>query len=863
VASEENTGVITELSLYRFMKDGNTLRAKASAALVMMGMLIGGTASGAVSSLRIDGVSSFYDVPYLLDFNFSLRDQDNHAVVVDPINIVVVCKEDGAPISASETGYRLLSGANKQLKCFLVLDYTLSMADPTYNGDTNSNGYSDALEIMEAAAKTMVGTLTNDAQIGIYEFHREDVAHPPQKVIDLTVDKVALTNHIDRIWTDYVQFFPAATRCWDAVYAAVNEFPSANPGDEQRFVVFLSDGKDESSTRQPSEVINIAASKGVKIYAIGFGRELQPAALQSMASQTRGQYYTAANLTELAQRFQQISDDLRGQYVLRWATLKRSDSAFTPSFELTYQGKTANHTGSSYRPTSYTGEVLQGRLLFDPSLGEEGRATVGLRALYVPRFVTRIRLTYFATQTPQVTKVPYAEGGICPDTWVMEHDVQQGWVELRSPTPQNIFSGLPYATLGKLLKFEFQGVTNLTHCFFELGLDNSFYPGGQSFIFVNATAVSPGPGEPVMGTPIDWLNKYGFTSSYARAELSDQDGDGMATWQEYIAGTIPTNGLSVFRFEDLAVDPTERQLVMSTESNRIYRVDWSEDLKTWQALQTGIKGDGKSKVLTDSIATSQRFYRATITEFPKPPPEIAGMVWINPGTFTMGSPSTEKDRGSNEGPQTQVTLTKGYWMGKYEVTQREYQVVMGSNPSYFTGDLDRPVEQVTWNDATNYCVKLTASERSSGRLPSGYAYRLPTEAEWEYACRAGTTTATAFGNSLSSTQANFDGNYPYNGAAEGPWLRCTTKVGSYAPNAWGLYDMHGNVYEWCMDWYQDSLPEGSVTDPRGPSSGSNRVIRGGSWSHYGRYCRSALRYGNSPGGRHGSVGFRVVLAPGP
>jgi formylglycine-generating enzyme required for sulfatase activity len=254
---------------------------------------------------------------------------------------------------------------------------------------------------------------------------------------------------------------------------------------------------------------------------------------------------------------------------------------------------------------------------------------------------------------------------------------------------------------------------------------------------------------------------------------------------------------------------------------------------------------------------------ATLTVLPRAPRAVPGMVWIPPGTFTMGSPASEPDRHSDEGPQTVVTLSRGFFLGKYEVTQREYLDVMGTNPSYFTGDLDRPVEQVTWYEAVEYCNRLTARERAAGRLPAGYEYRLPTEAQWEYACRAGTTTATAFGDSLSSTQANFDGNYPYNGGARGPYLGRTTKVGSYSPNAWGLYDMHGNVWEWCADWYSVSYPGGRVTDPRGPTLGSLRVCRGSSWFAHGRYCRSAYRYGSLPSYWDRNQGFRVALVPVP
>ncbi len=240
-----------------------------------------------------------------------------------------------------------------------------------------------------------------------------------------------------------------------------------------------------------------------------------------------------------------------------------------------------------------------------------------------------------------------------------------------------------------------------------------------------------------------------------------------------------------------------------------------------------------------------------------------GMVWIAPGTFTMGSPLTEVDRYDGEGPQTQVTISRGFWMSKYETTQGEYLAVMGSNPSRFKGNDNRPVEALGWNDATNYCAKLTVREIATGRLPTGYKYRLPTEAEWEYACRAGTTTATAYGDGLSSAQANFNGEYPYGGAAPGPYLRTTTEVGAYAPNAWGLYDMHGNVSEWCLDWVSNALPGGSILDPRGRSEGSDRVNRGGCWRDSGMDCRSACRYDRVwPDATPPALGFRPVLAPG-
>jgi formylglycine-generating enzyme required for sulfatase activity len=239
--------------------------------------------------------------------------------------------------------------------------------------------------------------------------------------------------------------------------------------------------------------------------------------------------------------------------------------------------------------------------------------------------------------------------------------------------------------------------------------------------------------------------------------------------------------------------------------------------------------------------------------------------WCPAGTFRMGSPAGEVDHVHNEGP-VEVTLSRGFWIGKTEVTQSQWQNVMGTGlrDQKLKGGIgeiggegpDHPMYFVTYTEATEFCSKLTASERAAGRLLAGWDYRLPTEAQWEYACRAGTTTATAFGDRLGNHQANFDGDHPYNGASSGPSHRATVPVGSYIPNPWGVLDMHGNVWEWCRDWYADSLAGGH--DPEGPPSGALRSKRGGAWCNVGAACRSAGRAGLGPEVRYDFLGFRVA-----
>lgn len=242
----------------------------------------------------------------------------------------------------------------------------------------------------------------------------------------------------------------------------------------------------------------------------------------------------------------------------------------------------------------------------------------------------------------------------------------------------------------------------------------------------------------------------------------------------------------------------------------------------------------------ECLALSVVFWTAGCGTRPAEPTPLANMVRIPAGSFVRMN--------------QKVTLTRDFWIGKYEVTQAEYSEVAGKNPSHFKDDPKRPVEKVTFFEASDFCVALTERERRAGRLPLGFQYRLPTEAEWEYACRAGTTNFYSWGDDASV-------------AAEYAWTSensdgATHPVGQKRPNPWGLHDIHGNVWEWCSDWFAPYAGV-AVTNPAGPPTGKAKVFRGGGWNNEVPLARSSNRFMMAPTNGIHFVGFRLVLASSP
>jgi len=615
-----------------------------------------------VTGLAIDNLMTNYSSPYLLDFQFSLRDNSDptlgNAVVADPSLFTVTAFEDGVPVSPSETSV-ILQGvdqgvAAKVLKANLVLDFSESIADLS-NGDTNNNGISDAVDTEVSAAQEVVNQQPDTAQFGVYEFHRDDEA--PNQVQSLTTDKTLLDNSIAGIWTNYVQDFPAGSRCWDALAAAIQSL-GTNNADEEHVVIFCSDGDDTSSTNTFQDVINTASNANVQVYCVGFGNEINTNTLLSITSQTLGRYYEATNLTALASAFAQIGKDLSGQYFLRWATLNRSANTFIPSFQITYQGFTAfsptnpppfvsgtnyiidtnavppttntvflyttNYIIGPYLPTAFASNVLAGslRLVSDAVVQP---SAITLRATYVPRYIREIRLHYRANW-PCTVGLESTNAGEQLYGWSLTQtsDGAGGqWALLTSSNQQSLASSIPFADFGPLLTFTFHDVLNASNAFSIFELDNTIYTntGNQSFVFENTNAfITVYPVLPY-GTPVPWLIQYGFTNASGWvADETSLDSQGRLIWQDYVAGLNPTNASSVFTVQSPA--PTgpigHYQITFSTALNRTYRVETSGNLFNWQTLQDNIAGTGGNVTVTDirnQTGATQVYYRVMVYGF--------------------------------------------------------------------------------------------------------------------------------------------------------------------------------------------------------------------------------------------------------
>ena len=612
-----------------------------------------------ITNLAIANVLPNFAVPYLLECRFSLRDSDDpltsRAVVAPPSDMIVTAFENGVPVSPSETGVILEPASSKVLKGYLVLDFTASVASIPANGDADHNGISDAVDAEIASAQDFVNQQPPGSQIGVYEFHRDDEV--PQQVIGLTKNKQLLTSAIGGIWTNYVQGFPAASRAWDALGLAVAGLGPTN-SDETHYVVFMSDGQDDSSTNTLDNVLTAATNGNVQIFTVGFGDEMDTNTLQNISATTLGRFYDAGtNLAALALSFAEIGKDLSSQYTLRWATLKRSATQFKPTFQISYQGLTAqspadpppfvsgtntsymtNMTGDIttnmdllyttnfviplYKPTTYAGNVLGGflRLVTDADVNPQ---EVTLRATYVPRYIRQLNVHYRANWPVTLSLNVTNTGGLL-DGWSLTQtdDGTNGhWALLSCADTNNLALSIPFATFGNLLTFSFPDPINASNAFSLFAIDNTIYTNtsGTNFYGFNLTNavqfINVMSNPPPYGTPIPWLMSYGFTNNFDVAELVSTNGNGLPVWQDYIAGLNPTNANSTF---DTAINPAQGppQITFDTAVGRTYRIEWSTGLSgPWTILRDGIAGTGVPITFTDFRNLSQTtgmFYRVAV-----------------------------------------------------------------------------------------------------------------------------------------------------------------------------------------------------------------------------------------------------------
>lgn len=615
----------------------------------------------AITNLVITNVVPHYASPYLLDFRFSLLDGNDpltsHAVVASPTLMSVSAFEDGVQVSPSETSVLLQpvdSHYADVLQGYLVMDFSESIASLD-NGDTNGNGLSDAVDGEVAGAQTFVNEQPAGSQIGVFEFHRDDEA--PQQVLPLTTDTNELDGAIAGIWNNYVQNFPAGSRAWDALSAAIAALgPDAT--NQIHYILFMSDGQDDSSTATMSSVIAAATNDDVRIYTIGFGDDVDTNALETLAASTSGQYFVPTNSSDLALDFARMGKDLSSQYILRWATLSRSSNSFMPTFQITYQGLTAdsppnpppfisgtnfvtvtnagvvmtnavylyttNYIIPPYTASAYGGNVLAGSLILVTN-SYANPPEITLRATYVPRYIRQLHLHYRANWPVAVTLDSTNPGEILYGwTLTQTNDGAGGqWAYLSAPNPSLLADSIPFADFGSLLSFSFQDPMATSNAFSEFEVDNTIYTNTAGTNFYgftlggsNAfTAVYALP--PPHGTPIPWLVEYGFTNNFAAAELLDPNGNGLAVWQDYLAGLDPLDPNSTFAVQ-IASLPNSPQIAFGTVVGRTYRIDWAVSLDgPWTVLRDGIVGTGSDVVFTDErnlSGVSGMYYRVVVED---------------------------------------------------------------------------------------------------------------------------------------------------------------------------------------------------------------------------------------------------------
>ena len=427
--------------------------------------------NSAVGGLFFDSVQHRYSAPYLLEFSLGLRDETGRAVVADPAQFTVNAYEDGHAL-APGTAPILKRGAARQLRADLVLDYSAFMQDQA-----------GAIVAMEQAARDIfLNALSGEALVGITAFYRED--QNAARVADFSTDRVYLAGRINAIQSEFVNGFYSGARALDALFESLQRFNQADALNEDRYIVFLSSGRDTSSTHSVSDVVAQADARAVRIHAVGFGNNPDGTMLNALTTGTGGRRYSAARPETLGSAFTQIIDHLGGQYVLRWATLRRDSASFAPSFRIALNTREGQYIETErFTASAHAGDVAGGLLRLVPSLAADTAAIV-VRADYMPRAVTRLRLYVRSSLAFTATLIDAANDGLMGDwTLTQTPDTTSGgfFLDIVSPGPPARF-----ADFGPLLRLDYAGVTgDLVPLLEDIQVDNTVYDAGQHFTILN------------------------------------------------------------------------------------------------------------------------------------------------------------------------------------------------------------------------------------------------------------------------------------------------------------------------------------------------------------------------------------------
>ena len=646
------------------------------------------------------------------------------------------------------------------------------------------------LEQIKQAAIILVENMTENQEIALYEFSEE-----PVLLQDFTNDAAALTKAIREIrlgfpTTNLYGSIIAGTARWEDIFTTTEV--------QQGFLVILTDGSDTQGSYTLSEALSARGNKN--IYTIGLGNEIDPDVLKELGNAGFFQIVDVSKLAEqLAERFIEIQKRIvsfaDSFYWLRYLSTKRGDREHR--LVLRVKGNQHNFMlyGEFNSRTFYS--VRHGVFVNASRSNSEGIEELRMAKGDTARLQA---VTYLGTESPQ-----YRWESSDSDIVAIKPD----------PADASVAWAIAVGDSGKVTLRVFDEVNEL-----ERQVDVKVL---LTEVFINPSRSNPKGIEELRIAEGDAVRLKAVTypwieSPQYRWESSDSDivaikpdsVDASVAWAIAVGDSGQTATLRVF-----------------DQGNRLKRqVDVEVIPPTFITLP-----EGALLTLPGGVSLE--------------------MVKIAPGTFQMGSPPSEEGRTSHEGPVHAVTISQGFYLGKYEVTQAQWEAVMGSNPSVFKGCGDCPVEQVSWHHAQAFIRKLNEMEGEN-------VYRLPSEAEWEYAARAGATTRYSWGDEIGSNRANCYG-------CSSQWdNKKTAPVGSFSANTWGLHDMHGNVFEWVQDCWNDSY-RGAPTDGSAGGSGNceDRVLRGGAWGGIPRLLRAAFRIGVSSGLRDNSIGFRVARTVSP